>query len=329
MFKLSTKQILQWISYTLGVVIIIYFFISNGGFDIFKQIFNLDFTWGSLAFILFLSSVILGAMQWQLLLKTKKTKASFISLFKNFYLGLFFNSLIFSVAGEFSKAHKLKKVGIPLSQALFFSFLDRYIGFTSLTMLFFLSCLLSFLQVIHAPLLTSFFWISALIFSFSLILLPIFFSNSIQIKFWKTISKYLSWQWIQLKLTLSQKNKQIEAPRFSILLFSVIITSISVQSVRIIAFYCCTKSLGISIHPLYLFCFVPVMSFFFILPFNIGGWGLPQTIGIKLFSLTNVISYPINPNPSLIASAIVLPSLMFYLISLLGGLFLFSKVKLT
>ena len=326
---LQLKFFFQMVSYLIAIGFVIHFFNENGGIGIFETLSKLNLNYILIAVLLLVISIFLGTKQWQYILKLQNNSASFFSLFRIVYLSLFFNSVLFSIFGDVAKVHKLKRVGVSVFEGIFSSVLDRFFNFFALVCMLFGSCLFAYFEWMDVVALKKYFWMSLCFFvgSFSLLLFSFF---SYARKFiWNFIQKIVRWNWLLGHLKkIKKKGFQFNLSH-SIKSFLILwVFSLGTQALRVGSFFFAVLALDVYVSPIYLLCFVPLISFLVILPFNIGGWGLPQTIGIELFSLAGVVVTSKVITSELIASVVVLPGLIYLLVNLFGGIFLFSKIKL-
>ena len=120
----------------------------------------------------------------------------------------------------------------------------------------------------------------------------------------------------------------------------VILVSCVVQILRIDVHWLSALGLGVHISPVFFFCFIPVIALAGVVPLNVGGWGIPQSIGTYLYTLPGVLapvavlagSGALAANPSLTGADIkvtaaalaFLPSVIG-LVVMLGGGFYFVR----
>jgi hypothetical protein len=65
--------------------------------------------------------------------------------------------------------------------------------------------------------------------------------------------------------------------------------SMAVQALRIDVHWFSGLALGVHISPVFFFCFIPVIALAGVVPLNVGGWGIPQSIGTYLYMLPGVL----------------------------------------
>jgi hypothetical protein len=78
----------------------------------------------------------------------------------------------------------------------------------------------------------------------------------------------------------------------------IIFVSCLVQILRVNVHWFSALALGITISPVFFYCFIPVIALAGVIPLNVGGWGIPQSLGTYLYTLPGVL----NQNSSLIST---------------------------
>jgi uncharacterized membrane protein YbhN (UPF0104 family) len=105
----------------------------------------------------------------------------------------------------------------------------------------------------------------------------------------------------------------------------VIAVSFAVQFLRIAVHWSASLALGMHVAPAFFFTFIPIIALVGVIPINVGGWGLPQSLGTYLYTLPGVISGTADPEAAAAALAF-LPSVIG-LVVMLGGGFYFVTGK--
>jgi hypothetical protein len=100
--------------------------------------------------------------------------------------------------------------------------------------------------------------------------------------------------------------------------------------------------LGVRISPVFFFCFIPVIALAGVVPLNVGGWGIPQSIGTYLYTLPGVLEPVLaasgalsgspsfaatggNVNVNVAAAALAFLPSVIGLVVMLGGGFYFVR----
>lgn len=125
-FKKASTTLLKFI---ITVSIVAYIFHTQDTKQILSEIRNSNPLWLLSAMGLFLLSIILGSLQWRVILQTRNiiiTKTRAISIYMT---GIFFNNFMLGmVAGDAYKVTALHKTGDSGKQAFASTFLDRLAG---------------------------------------------------------------------------------------------------------------------------------------------------------------------------------------------------------
>ena len=319
------KKTLKILSYFISIFIIVHLFRKNGSAEVLDIISYSSLNWVLMCVLFSFVSIVLGSLQWFFLLKIQKGNISIFQCFKLYYLGLFFNATFNSIAGEASKVYKLKKAGYNYSLGVASTLTDRILGLLSLMFFCVVSCIWLMFQGKNIP-----YFNIILIYSISIlgfILLAFLINRKLLLKWVSDLINKISFfgflkpAYQQLLIVMQQY--QNNSKSFIFLFFLSLLT----QSIRILGHYFISLAIGIDISPIYFFCFIPIISLFLILPFNIGGWGLPQAVAIEVYKLPEVIQSNHENINSLITTLAFLPVFVFYTLTLIGVFFLFTKAK--
>ena len=100
----------------------------------------------------------------------------------------------------------------------------------------------------------------------------------------------------------------------------VILVSLGVQILRVSVHWACSLALGMHVDPAFFFTFIPIIALVGVIPINLGGWGLPQSLGTFLYTLPGVIAGVPDPNVAAAALAF-LPSVVGLVVMLGGGFY--------
>jgi uncharacterized protein (TIRG00374 family) len=237
--------------------------------------------WGSLAASLglFIVSNFLGALQWYLLLQSKKIRLPFARVLSYYHVGLFFNNfLIGNVGGDAFRVFDIRRVSGDTNQALSTVFFDRFIGFFAMASLALVAIFLAARQMIHASAL------EAVLLIFGAWLLTITFL------FYEPFAKKFSWIFrLILPASLHVKAKSFyyslhEFRRRKTLLFHLFSLSLVVQTLRILTHYFAARSLGVDEKVSFFFLFIPVIALIASLPISLGGLGVREQSAVTLFA---------------------------------------------
>jgi uncharacterized protein (TIRG00374 family) len=254
-----------------------------------------------------------GCMQWKQLLVTQEVKMTYISLFRLYLTGCFFNNFMpGNVGGDLKKIYDVKQnSNETIGAAVSATFLDRLCG---------LYILCSFALAVGV----AFFWKdpnqkyfllpSLLIFlGFSLALCMLFsrrFGKLVFVKLFPFFGERI--------LHLHGRFQAFRTKRLFAQLFAF---SIVTQSLRVLSHYFCAMSIGVDIAISWYFYYIPLIAIVSTLPISIGGFGPRELTAKALFARVGVGSM----------EAVIMQLLAYgasLVVSLLGAVnFLFARQK--
>ncbi len=268
--------------------------------------------WNVLGIILFTTSTILGAIQWQMLLKARNIIIPLSRAVNFYYVGMFFNNFLPGyVAGDAFRIYDITKTSGNNSEAVSTVLLDRLAGFLVLTALALVSSLTWLYFRVES---TSLFVFILLIFLGWLLILFVLFNNTLA-RILKNFFEYFlsekmvtKLQEIYLSLNSFKTNRR--------LLIQVFLLSIVTQTLRVLTHFTSARALGINqIHPFYFFIFIPMVALAVTIPISIGGFGIREQTAVYLFGLPGV-----NGLPAQITSMEFVAYLIGVVCSLPGGI---------
>jgi uncharacterized protein (TIRG00374 family) len=272
-------------------VALVAFLLSRVGTDkIWRAIGEANPSWALLAVAVFSASNLLGAAQWNVLLRARGIRFPFRTTLSFYYVGLFLNNfLIGYVGGDAFRAFDAAKLSGKASTAISTVFIDRLIGFTVLTTLalvtsIFWSGLLSTSNIFFIVLALLLIWMLALLFFFN-----------------KTFARKLQWLFAltfprSFLPRLKSFYRDIHAYQENIgALLRVFGLSLLIQFMRILVHYFAAYAVGVRVSLVYFLIFVPVIALVASLPVSIGGIGVREQSGVLLFSQIAV------PEPAAVA----------------------------
>jgi uncharacterized protein (TIRG00374 family) len=325
------KQLLHILKYVLVVGIVFYIVQNNGGMEILRTMSSARPEWIVLAFIFFLGSVFLVALQWKILLNIQGVFLSTWSAFSMYHLGLFYNAIVVNIAGDAMRVYKMKKAGISITASSTATFMDRYLGFCALALIALLSSTIIWYQnMLQKEAVLWMLGVSASVFGAlcvgSVILLSKRLNKLVLFALASLYKLRLGW----LHKTYNQLHSCMSLHRDRLTQLGVLILfSVLIQGLRIVGAIICAYALNLDISPLYFFAVIPIVSFSLLIPLNVGGWGVTQGVSISLYSIPGVIGGMPNQEAIAIAAGSItfLPSILFYINMLLGGIFISSKPR--
>lgn len=245
--------------------------------------------WNLLGIIFFTASTILGAIQWQMLLKARNIEIPLSRAINFYYVGLFFNNFLPGyVAGDAFRIYDITKSSGNNSEAVSTVLLDRLVGFLILTALALISCLSWLYFRLESTYLFGFLFT---IFIGWLIILFILFNNSLarnlKILFEHFLPKKMVTKLQEIYLSLNSfKNHRR-------LMIQVFLLAIITQSLRVLTHFTSARALGINqIHLFYFFIFIPIVALAVTIPVSIGGFGIREQTAVYLFGLPGIDGLP-------------------------------------
>jgi hypothetical protein len=101
-----------------------------------------------------------------------------------------------------------------------------------------------------------------------------------------------------------------------------------VQFLRVQVHLLSALALGLFVAPVFFFGFIPLIALAAVIPLNVGGWGLPQSLGSLLYALPGVLALP-NQGPldlgAAAAALAFLPSVIGLIVMLGGGFYFVTR----
>ncbi|RKY79656.1 hypothetical protein DRQ00_03230 [candidate division KSB1 bacterium] len=263
-----------------------YFLIKKIGLGNFaRQFQTAKISWIIVGLAVFLVSNLLGSLQWYLLMRHSQISITFNKALQYYFIGLFFNNFFVSnMGGDVFRIYYASKYSRNGTGAISSVFLDRFFGFSVLTMMALASALF-WLQSVYAKTILP---VTAAILGFW-ILLTAFFLN-------RHLAQGVQWiLQIFLPQNIIQKFREIYVLirnlRHQKFLVSVVFgTSVLIQFLRVFTHYIAGRSLGIDVGLQVFFVFIPLIALLATLPVSVGGLGVREQTGVILFSKLGVVS---------------------------------------
>ncbi len=321
--KKYRPQIMNLIKLIAVAALMLHVVHTAGGIEIWGSIKEAKVAGLLLSALAFFLSILLGSYQWYYLLKIQHVSYSVWQSFKTYYSGMFINAAVFNLAGDALRVHQLKKSEADMAAGFSATFMDRFMGFF----------ILSVFSLVSVTVLWSHGELSEIkLIYLSLGMFLIFLMGALIL----SSRRFGTLFQVFLRLIgLRKFENHFEKTRECMLLFrrkwvkmiGAGFLSAGVHSLRILGHYLCAVAFGVEISIYYFFCFVPLISLATIIPLNLGGWGVPQVFSMKLYALNGVIvGSLLNMNKKEAAGLLaVVPSGIFYLVMLCGGVFILSE----
>ena len=130
------KSAVQLIKVIVSVGLIVFLVLKISPQRILLSLRDFNPLFLAIAFFVFFTSSLLGALQWNILLKAGGIELSFSRAFRLYFVGLFFNNFLpANVGGDAIKIYDVSRVGNDPYKVLAITLLDRVIGITGLSLL--------------------------------------------------------------------------------------------------------------------------------------------------------------------------------------------------
>lgn len=302
---------------------LLWFVISrNGGERIVDILLGAKWPWLVEACALFFLSIVLGAWQWHLLLRWQGIRMGYHATFRAYYMGLFLNNFLpGTVGGDVVRVVEARRAAAGWGKAAAATLVDRLMGFAALSALALIALLLERFRgvlaaEVFAHLLKAVAIISATLALALLLLLSRRTSSTLHALVRLTPWRKLDSAFLKLQEVVDAYRHQW--PRMGAV-FSI---ALLVQVLRVAVHWSAGIALGLSIAPAFYFCFIPIMALAGIVPINVGGWGVPQSLGAYLYSLPGILPAGLQDAGASAAALAFLPSVLGLIVMLGGGIYL-------
>lgn len=297
---------------------------KNGRGRIMETLLSADPAWVLLAGAVFFLSILLGAWQWWLLLRFQGIEWGYRASFRTYYSGMFLNNFLpGTVGGDAMRIYEVHKSAEALGKAVAATFLDRLMGFFSLSLMSVIAVgILLWKGTLDQSLFRHLLYAVGVVFGCFVVVLSLLLSRRLS-SIAQAIIAWTGMKWLGDAFAKIQDTlKAYHARRRK--MAGIILISLAVQALRVIVHWLASLALGMQVAPAFFFTFIPIIALVALLPFNMGGWGLPQSLGTYLYTLPGVIAgTPTDPKVAAAALAF-LPSVVG-LVVMLGGGFYFVR----
>lgn len=273
------------ISKILVSFLLIYYLTQRIGVNtIIKEIGSAKLSWIIFGLFIFTISNLLGSFQWFLLLKNAGVHLKYLQVVRYYYIGLFFNNFFISnMGGDFFRFFYISRHNSNSSAAVSTVFLDRFLGFTMLTVLAFLGGIYWFSSFGFSKI-----WPAILILMTCWILIILVLFNRRIGHFFGFILKWFTPEKILIKLR-DIYNLIYEFSKNRRLVILVFFISLSIQFIRIMVHFVAGKAIGVDVNFVTFLIFIPLIALLASLPISIGGLGVREQTGVLLFKRVGVV----------------------------------------
>jgi hypothetical protein len=242
--------------------------------------------WLTVSLVTFALSLVLGNVQWLMLLALQGIHIPFARALSFYFVGAFFNNFMpANIGGDVVRIYDVYKDSRMPDQAIAATVTDRLFGMVALALLAMPAGVFVALRYASLGLERDFGLASfAIVLAFVAILTlasMVLFSRRLARVFRNIVRPFLV-------RGLHDRFKKIYESfylysRTSRTLGTVLLVSLAVQAMRTLVHYQIAKAMGLPIPAIYFFLFVPVIAIFIALPISIGGLGVREGLGIFFF----------------------------------------------
>ena len=282
-----------------------------------SRIFEASPLWILLAIAVFILSNVIGALQWQLLMKGQGIETGFPRALNLYFIGVFFNTILpGALGGDVVKIYSVSRVERKGREGLAATFVDRFAGFfvmslsaigASLTLIFWGETVASGIQEYIV-----------VVFLLFLVASVILFSRRVSRVIYEVLLARLSLMGLRDKFRECHEYFHAYRKQYA-LAGQVILLSVAIQFLRIYVHYLCARAIGFDVSLVYFLLFVPLIALAAVVPVSFGGLGVRESTGRFLFATVASLKV-IDPAGSLAVATQLLASLVGILVGLIGGL---------
>lgn len=325
----SKKRLWFWLRLVAAVSVLWWVIQKNGRGRIVETLLSASPGWVLTAAGLFFVSVVAGAYQWYLLLRMQGIEYGYLASFRTYYSGMFLNNFLpGTVGGDALRVYEVKKGTDGWGKAVAATFLDRLIGFFSLSLLSLVAVGITLWRgTLEQSVFRHLLYAVGLVFAIFVLVLILLLSRRIA----TLVHGILHWtgmKWLEEAHARMQDILLAYRSRWVEMLF-VLLVSCIVQVLRINVHWFSAIGLGLNVSPVFFFCFIPVIALAGVIPLNVGGWGIPQSIGTYLYTLPGVLGPVLSVSAAsgggdikVAAAALAfLPSVIGLVVMLGGGIY--------
>lgn len=320
------KKLWFWLRLLAAVGVLWWMIEKNGRGRILSTLVAAQAGWVALGAILFFLSILAGAYQWYLLLRMQGIGFGYRACFRTYYSGMFLNNFLpGTVGGDALRVYEVKKGADGWGKAVASTFLDRLIGFFTLSLLSVVAVGFAlWRKTLDQDDFKHLMYAVGFVFAMFVLVLVLLLSRRIASLVHALIHR-TGMKWLEEAHARMQDILVAYRSRGREMSW-VIAVSCGVQILRICVHWCSALGLGVHISPVFYFCFIPVIALAGVVPLNVGGWGIPQTIGTYLYTLPGVLDAAADGGDIKVTAAALafLPSVIG-LVVMLGGGFYFVR----
>jgi uncharacterized protein (TIRG00374 family) len=320
----SLHRVWFWLRLAAVVAILWWVIERNGREKIVWALLAADPRWTLAGALCCFLSIVLGAYQWNLLLRLQGVPYGFRASFRSYYSGMFLNNFLpGTVGGDALRIWDIRQRERSLGKATASTLVDRLMGFSALSLFSLLALAFEFHQRdLPQDLLARIFQtvvaVSAAFAGALVLLLSRRFSGALHAAIQSLGLERVGAAHAKIQDALMAYKARWR--RLGI----VFLVACVVQLLRIAVHACCAFALGLWLAPAFFFTFIPLIALTAVLPLNVGGWGVPQGLSAYLYALPGVL-YVASPDfdPAAAAAALAFLPTVVGMVVMLGGGFYF------
>ncbi len=289
-----------------------------------KAFSTLSMSYFVLALVTFAASLLLGNIQWLILLRIQGIRIGFWKTLSFYFVGAFFNNFLpANIGGDVIRIYDVYKQSNPAHSSIAATVTDRLFGMLGLAFLAVPAGLAIIGGKASAGIHGKLEEITVItILAFVIIIglaISVILSRRIAAHFERLLRPILIGG-LREKIRTTYESFHLYSKRSGSLVL-VVAVAILVQILRTLVHYEISEAMGLGIHWLYFFVFIPLIALFIALPISIGGLGVRE--GLTIFFFCNAI-------PGLERESVFTMGLLAYfvgiIVSLIGGVIYFLRV---
>lgn len=311
-----------WLRLVAVMGILWYVIEKNGRGRIVETLLSARVEFVVFAALVFFLSIFLGAYQWYLLLRFQGIDYGYRASFRTYYSGMFLNNFLpGTVGGDALRIYEVHRSSEGLGKAVAATFLDRLIGFFSLSLMSLIAVAVTLWKgTLDESVFRHLLYAVGVIFACFVGILGLLLSRRLSTLAHGMV-RWTGMKWLDDAYSKIQETLAAYHARWGQMSF-VILVSFLVQFLRIAVHWLASYALGIDVDPAFFFTFIPIIALAGVIPINVGGWGVPQSLGTYLYTLPGVIGgSAADPKVAAVALAF-LPSVVGLVVMLGGGFYL-------
>jgi uncharacterized protein (TIRG00374 family) len=237
----------------------------------------------ALAFAVFFLNYILCFVRWEVLLRAFGIKLAFRRIFTAYAGGVFFNLFLPStIGGDFLRTLDLATHTRKPKEILATVLLDRLSGYIGLVLLALCALIAGRGLINEAQVAMP----VALITAILLGILAVLFNPFCYELITRLSKRFRGGRIIGMLVDLHEEIHIFRRHK-KVIVYNMLI-SLLVQAVPCLSFYILARAIGIEVHMLYFFIFLPIIGAITLLPISIGGLGLRDATTIYFFAQAGV-----------------------------------------